>query len=104
MTRRVLPWAIGALAVALLVAGALVFATTDPAVPLDFGWSAYAPLAEETTTAYSSTLSVIFDDGSVVWSDGQLLGAGLGVGGLLLLAGLAGWGVGRRARGVAQEG
>ena len=101
--RRVLPWATAVLAVALLVAGALVFVTTDPATPTDFGRYAYEPLPSSTPAPYTSTLTLAFDDGRVVWSDGRLLGAGLGVGGLgvgglLLAAGLGGWAVGRRPR------
>jgi heme/copper-type cytochrome/quinol oxidase subunit 1 len=95
--RRALPWSTAALAVALLVAGVVLFATTDPARPADFGWYAYQPLPAESSGPYSSTLTLTFDDGSVLWSDGQLLGAGLVVAGLLLLAVLAGWAVGRRA-------
>jgi heme/copper-type cytochrome/quinol oxidase subunit 1 len=95
--RRVLPWATAVLGLALVVSGARVSATADPARPTAFGWYAYAPLAEETTAAYSSTLDLTFGDGgTVVWSDGQVLGAALVVGGLLLLAALAGWAVGRR--------
>jgi heme/copper-type cytochrome/quinol oxidase subunit 1 len=85
-----------ALGVALLVTGAVVFATTDPVRPVDFGWYAYAPLSEE-QAAYSSTLRIAFDDGRVVWTGGRLVGAGLVVAGLLVLAGLTGWAVGRRA-------
>jgi hypothetical protein len=92
--RRRLPWATAALGAALLVAGTLVFAITDPPRPAAFGWSAYAPLSTE--QAYASRLSLTFDDGAVVWGGQQLVGGGIGVAGLLLLAALAGWALGRR--------
>lgn len=98
--RRVLPWATAGLAVALLVAGVLVFATSEPVRPVDFGWYAYAPLSPRPEVAFDSTLEITFedDDGAVAWSGGQLLGAGLAGTGLLLLAVLTGWALGRRAR------
>jgi hypothetical protein len=96
--RRVLPWLTAGLGVALVVAGALVSVATRPAMPVDAGWYAYAPLLPEIEVAYGSTLDLSFDGGTVVWSHGGLLGAGLAVAGLLLLAGLAGWAIGHRGR------
>jgi hypothetical protein len=102
--RRAVPWVTGVLAVALLVAGAVTFAATEPATPGDVGWSADEPLPPGRPVPYTSTLVLSFDDSTVMWSDGGLVGAGLVVGGLLLLAALAGWAVGRRARGAARSG
>ncbi|RBY88285.1 hypothetical protein [Blastococcus sp. TF02A-26] len=96
--RRVLPWATAGLAVALVVAGALVSAATQPAMPVDVGWYAYTPLSPQ-QEVYSSTLDLAFDGGTVVWSRGGLVGAALVVAGLLVLAVLTGWAVGRRGRG-----
>jgi hypothetical protein len=59
-----------------------------------FGWTSYAPL-QETQSAYLS--AVTFADGTVVWTGQHLLGAGLLVLGLLLLTGVGGWLLGRRA-------
>jgi cytochrome b subunit of formate dehydrogenase len=91
--RRALPWILTGLGAALLVTGVALFwlANLQPA-----GWTAYsassAPLA-----AYRSSLTVSFDGGSVLWTGRHLLAAGLAVLGLLVLAAVGGWLLGRRA-------
>jgi hypothetical protein len=94
--RRPLPWLVGGLGALLLVGGIAVFALANSA---GFGWTAYtasyAPLEPE--DAYSSALSLTFSDGAVLWTRGHLLGAGLALLGLLVLVGLGGWFLGRRA-------
>jgi heme/copper-type cytochrome/quinol oxidase subunit 1 len=90
--RRPGPWLVGALGVLLLVAGIVVFAFADAT---DFGWTSYTPLDAD---AYTSQLSLTFSDGSVLWTRQHALGAGLAVAGLLALARLGGWLLGRRSR------
>ena len=94
--RRAGPWLVGALGIVLLVVGIVVFALANSA---DFGWTAYtssyAPLEPE--DAYSSSLSLTFSDGAVLWSRGHLLGAGSALLGLLVIVGLGGWLLGRRS-------
>jgi heme/copper-type cytochrome/quinol oxidase subunit 1 len=92
--RRALPWLVAALGVVLVVLGVLVFAAANAAPP-DFGWSAYAPL-EETTTAYRSAITFA-GPGTVLWTRGHVVGAGLAVLGALVLAGVGGWALGLRA-------
>ena len=91
--RRAAPWLVGGLGAALVLAGVLVFAAANRG-PVDFGWASYAPL-QETQTAYLS--AVTFSEGTVVWTGQHLLGAALLVLGLLLLTGVGGWLLGRRA-------
>ena len=94
--RRALPWVVAAVGLVLVVAGLVVFVIADRAPVGDFGWYAYAPL-EPGTAAYDSTLRLSFDDGwTVLWTARHLLGAGLLVAGLLVLAALGGWLLGRR--------
>ena len=103
--RRVQPGVLALLGFVLLVAGVTVFNVVDRG-PADTGWTAYtgsyAPLEEgeprryvEMDEAYTSELTVSLD-GVLPWTAGHLLGAGLVVVGLLLLAALAGWWFGRR--------
>jgi hypothetical protein len=95
--RRAAPWLVGLLGAALLVAGVVVLAVAgDPPARVVYGGS-YEPLAE-LDTAYQSSLTLDFDDGSVRWNRGQVVGAALAVPGSLLLVGLAGWALGRRSR------
>jgi hypothetical protein len=90
-------WAVGALGALLCAAGAAVFVQGGRS-PAGGGWTAYtgsyAPLGPG---AYQSELTLMFDDGaSVLWTTNHLLGAALVVLGLLVLAGLGGWLLGRR--------
>jgi heme/copper-type cytochrome/quinol oxidase subunit 1 len=95
--RRAAPWLLGALGVVLVVAGVVVFAAANRG-PADVGWTSYSPLQEGSRGAYQSSLMLTFGDGTaVLWTGRHLLGAGLGVGGLLVLVGLGGWLLGRRA-------
>jgi len=91
--RRAVPWLVGGLGAALVVAGVLVFAAANRG-PADFGWAAYAPL-QETQTSYVN--GVVFSEGSVLWTRQHLLGAGLLVLGLLVLTAILAWLLGRRA-------
>ncbi|NYJ07888.1 hypothetical protein [Petropleomorpha daqingensis] len=90
--RRALPWLLAGAGVALLVAGVAVFwlANLRPT-----GWTAYT--ADVPLRAYQSSLTLSFEGGTVLWTGQHLLGAGLAVLGLLLLAGTGGWLLGRRA-------
>jgi heme/copper-type cytochrome/quinol oxidase subunit 1 len=92
--RRAVPWLVALLGAALVVAGVVVFASANRG-PVDFGWTAYAPL-EQTRDAYQSVVS--FTDGAtVLWTGQHVLGAGLLVLGLLVLVGAGCWLLGRRA-------
>lgn len=97
--RRAAPWLALLGGTLLCAAGVAVFWSTNIARdPGDVGWYAYAPLSE-LTPAYQSTLTLSFDDDdrwSLVWTAGHLLGVGLLVLGLLVLAGSGGWLLGRR--------
>ena len=90
--RRALPWLIAGSGAVLVEAGIAVFATAGHE-PSDFGWSAYAPL--EPTQAPSATYTFV-DSATVLWTGQHLLGAGLLVLGLLVLAGVGGWLLGLR--------
>ena len=106
--RRVPPGAFALLGFALLVAGVTVLNVADRG-PADSGWTAYtgsyAPLEGaprryvEMDEAYTSELTISLD-GVLPWTTGHLVGAGLVVGGLVVLAALGGWwfGRGRAAR------
>jgi heme/copper-type cytochrome/quinol oxidase subunit 1 len=92
--RRVLPWSAALLGGALVAGGVILFALANRS-PADFGWAAYSPLS---STVYRSESTLNFDDGSaVLWTGQHLLGAGLVVAGLLVLAGVVGWLLGRRS-------
>jgi hypothetical protein len=95
-------WAVGGLGALLCVAGAVVFGLANRAPT---GWTAYtgsyAPLQPAMpgryADAYRSELTLTFGDGAtVLWTTDHLLGAVLVVVGLLVLAGLGGWLLGRR--------
>jgi hypothetical protein len=91
---RGLPWAVGVLGIVLVVGGVGLFAVGNQ--PADFGWTAYQPLPD----AYNSQLQLTFDDGpAVLWTRTSAVGAGIALFGLLVLAALAGWVVGRRSSG-----
>jgi hypothetical protein len=92
--RRALPWLVVGLAAALVETGIAVFAAANNSGPMDYGWSAYAPL--QPTTNAPETVTFV-DGGTVLWTGQHLLGAGLLVLGLLLLTGVGGWLLGRRA-------
>ena len=93
--RRALPWLVGLLGGALVVAGGVALALADR-VPADLGWTSYAPL--ESPTAYRSSVALTFADRTTVLGTGRhLVGAGLVVAGLLVLAGVGGWLLGSRA-------
>jgi heme/copper-type cytochrome/quinol oxidase subunit 1 len=96
--RRLLPAVVAALGVALAGSGVVVFAVANRSgTPADFGWSAYAPL--EPQVGHQSRLTVSFSDRwTVLWTGGHLLGALLLVLGLLVLAAVGGWLLGRRSR------
>ena len=91
--RRALPWLLAGAGAALVVAGVALFwlANLRPT-----GWTAYTS-AEEPLRAYQSSLTLSFEGGGVLWTGQHLLGAGLAVLGLLLVAGSGGWLLGRRA-------
>ena len=95
--RRRVPALLVVLGLGLVVAGVVVFGVANrPGAPADFGWTAYAPLAEQ--PAYRSSLTLSFDDDgwTVLWTGGHLVGALLTVAGLLVLTALGGWWLGRR--------
>jgi len=101
---RALPWVLGFLGSALVLGGVVVFAAANGAwggPPGDFGWTtytgSYAPLRPGEPRAYESVVSFP-PDGSVLWTSWHLAGAGLVVLGLLVLAVLGGWVLGRRPR------
>ncbi|MGY1723724.1 hypothetical protein [Blastococcus sp. SYSU DS0533] len=98
--RRGAPWAVGVLGAALLVAGVLTFTAANRVGPPEFGWTtytgSYAPY-QPVDEAYASELTLSFDGWSVLWTGGHLAGVGLAVVGLLVLAVLGGWALGRRA-------
>jgi hypothetical protein len=88
--RRLVPGVIALAGYVLVLVGVVVFnlAGVVDQPPYDFGWSAYAPL-EETRSAYQSALTYAsVDGGTVLWTGGHLIGAGLAVLGGLVLAGV----------------
>jgi len=98
---RAVPAAAAFLGVVLAGAGVAVFWLTDRSQAA-FGWTAYtgsyAPLPPTGSPAYRSRLT--FGDGwTVMWTGGHLLGVGLVVLGLLVLAATAGWLAGVRTAG-----
>ena len=94
--RRALPWAVAVLGVGLVVAGGAVFAAANRSGPGDLGWTAYAPLEPEVTQPHVSELVLSLDGATVLWTRGHVTGALLAGLGLLLLAGVTGWLLGRR--------
>jgi hypothetical protein len=95
--RRVLPGVVALAGLGLLLAGVIVFNLANQPSP-DFGWSSYAPLEPVTDGAYQSALTLIHGDGwAVTWTRAHLYGAGFVVLGLLVLVGVGGWWLGRRA-------
>jgi heme/copper-type cytochrome/quinol oxidase subunit 1 len=97
--RRLVPGVIALAGYVLVLVGVVVFnlAGVVDQPPYDFGWSAYAPL-EETRSAYQSALTYAsVDGGTVLWTGGHLVGAGLAMLGALVLAGVGGWLLGHRS-------
>jgi heme/copper-type cytochrome/quinol oxidase subunit 1 len=96
--RRFLPAGVAALGVLLVVAGVVVFVVANTSgASSDFGWTAYAPL--DPAVANRSRLTLTFGDRwTVLWTGRHLLGALLVVLGLLALAAVGGWLLGRRTR------
>jgi hypothetical protein len=94
---RGLPWAVAVVGLVLVAGGIGLFVLGNQ--PADFGWTAYGPdlMASD---AYESRLQLTFIDGpAVLWTRTSALGAGLALFGLLVLAALTGWVVGRRSSG-----
>jgi heme/copper-type cytochrome/quinol oxidase subunit 1 len=75
-----------------IVVGVAVFATGNSE---GFGWTSYAPLDP---ASEAGDWTITFSDGAVLWTWSHAIGAGLVVLGLLVLAGLVGWFLGRRPR------
>jgi heme/copper-type cytochrome/quinol oxidase subunit 1 len=82
MSVRVRVVVVSVLALSLLVAGWVLWSTAGPA---SFGWFAYAPLAGEVSSP-----------GFAFLTPQMQVALGLAVGGLVLLAGLVGFWLGRR--------
>jgi hypothetical protein len=94
---RDLPWAVGVSGLGLVVGGVALFVVGNRQA--EVGWTAYGPDLGA-SDAYESRLQLTFIDGPVVlWTWTSALGAGLALLGLLLLAALTGWVVGRRSSG-----
>ena len=92
-----LPWRTGAFGLVLVIVGIAVFAAANRhGSPADFGWYAYAPL-DPSSGPYSSSWEIVFgsDSWQVLWTGGHLLGAGLVVAGVLVLAASGGFVLGR---------
>ena len=95
--RPVLPWLALALGVVLAGAGVAVFWATNLAPPPGgAGWTAYAPLEAGDPVPPGLGRGVTW---TVTWTGGHLVGAALLLLGLLVLAALGGWALGRRTGG-----
>jgi hypothetical protein len=94
--RRVVPGIVAALAVVLVLTGIAVFAAANSG-PADAGRTGYAPLEPGTPGPFDTTTYVSAPDRAVLWTAGHVLGAGIVVVGVLLLAAVGGWLLGRRA-------
>ncbi|MCZ2820079.1 hypothetical protein O2V63_07055 [Modestobacter sp. VKM Ac-2977] len=100
--RRVAPWLVLAIGAGLAAAGVVVLWLADTRPPT---WTAYSgsyePLVPDSVAAYESDLVLTFDGGpTLLWGQQHLVGAGLLVGGLLVLTGVGGFLLGRRRRAV----
>ena len=92
--KRAVPGVVAFLGLGLLLAGIAVFADANRSPIGDFGWTGYAPLEPGPADTFT------FVDTSawmVSWTGGHLVGAGLAVLGLLVLAAVGGWALGRRS-------
>lgn len=91
---RALPALVAAAGGLLVAAGVAVFWRTNTGRWVEYGGS-YAPL--EPGSAYESRLTLTFDrPGTVLWTTGHLVGVLLAVLGLVVLAAVGGWWLGRR--------
>jgi hypothetical protein len=92
------PLLLGVLVWVLVAAGVTVFWFADRAGgPAGTGYTgSYEPLPPAGSEAYRSVLFLSYDEWTVLWTSTHLVGAGLLMGGLLVLAGLVGWLIGRR--------
>ena len=92
--RRALPALLGALGGVLVAVGVAVFWRANTRSWVVYG-GGYAPL--EPGSAYESRLTLSFDrPWTVLWTAGHLAGVLLVVAGLLVLAAMTGWWLGRR--------
>jgi hypothetical protein len=91
--RRAAPWLTAAAGAALVVAGVLVFWAANRSGWVVHGGS-YAPLVPAEASESRPDLGL---DGTVLWTGRHAAGAGLAVLGLLLLAAVGGWALGRRS-------
>jgi len=98
--RRALPWLLAGAGAALVLAGVAVFWRANL---LPSGWTAYTS-SYQPLSAYQSTLTLSFEGGTVLWTGQHLLGAGLVVLGLLVMAATGGWLLGRRSGRRASSG
>ncbi|HLM04311.1 MAG TPA: hypothetical protein VK402_03860 [Blastococcus sp.] len=96
--RRAVPGILAFLGLALVMAGIAVFAAANHASVPDFGWTSYAPLEPQVPGPFDTSTYAYAPDWTVLWTAGHLAGAGLAVLGLLVLAGVCGWALGRRTR------
>jgi hypothetical protein len=93
--KRRLPGLLALAGFCLLLAGVIVFNLANE--PSDVGPST-ALLEPVPEGAYQSALTFSYGDGwAVTWTSGHLVGVGLVVLGLLVLVGVGGWWIGRRA-------
>ncbi|GAA2054996.1 hypothetical protein [Leifsonia soli] len=83
MRRRIVVLALLVAAVVLILVGAAIALLS----PVDFGWTAYAPLSGE---SFSFT-------GMYPLTAARAAGMGTAVAGLLVIAGVTGWTLGRRS-------
>ena len=88
--RRALPGLVAGLGVVLAAGGVTVFWATNLSGAGGVGWSAYAPLEPGDPVPPGAGWQV-------TWTGGHLLGAALLAAGLLVLAALGGWLLGRRS-------
>ncbi|MGY1821820.1 hypothetical protein [Geodermatophilus sp. SYSU D00079] len=93
--RRAAPWLAAGAGTALVVAGVVVSWWAGTARWVTYGGS-YTPLVPGAPSAYESRLELDLD-GTVLWTWRHAAGAGLVVLGLLVLAAVGGWLLGRRA-------
>ena len=83
MRRRIVLWVLLVAAVVLILIGAAILLFS----PVEFGWTAYAPLSGE---SFSFT-------GMYPLTAARAAGIGTAVAGLLVIAGVVGWTLGRRS-------